>query len=65
MRYLEVKEHDKDSLFYADGEYANPTVKALVDWGMKMMRMYGEDVRFHLSNNKEKTMIKVTPVTVK
>lgn len=65
MRYLEVKEHEKDALFYSASEYANPTVKALVDWGMKMMRMYGEDVRFHLSNNKDESMIKVTPVTVK
>lgn len=65
MRYLEVKEHEKDALFYSAAEYANPTVKALVDWGMKMMRMYGEDVRFHLSNNKDESMIKVVPVIVK
>ena len=65
MRYLEVKEHEKDALFYSAAEYANPTVKALVDWGVKMMRMYGEDVRFHLSNNRDESMIKVVPVTVK
>ena len=39
MRYLEVKEHEKDSLYYNAAEYANPTIKALVDWGMKMMRL--------------------------
>lgn len=65
MRYLEVKEHEKDSLYYRDGDYVNPSVKAIVEWGTKMMRMYGEDVRFHLSNNKEGNMIKVTPVIVK
>lgn len=65
MKYLEVKEHEKDALFYSAAEYANPTIKALVDWGMKMMRMYGEDVRFHLSNNKDESMIKVIPTTVK
>ena len=65
MKYLEVNEHEKDSLYYNASEYANPTVKVLVDWGIKMMRMYGEDVRFHLSNNKDESMIKVIPTTVK